>query len=132
MKVVLDTHALLWLVLDERRLGTRAARFVDRARPNVAVSAFSFREIATLVDRGRLKTPLAVTRIRAIVLEAGVSEVAVDGEIALLSAGLRGFHGDPVDRIIVATALHHGAIQVTADAVLLTWKHGPKVLDATV
>lgn len=131
--LLLDTHVLVWLAADEARLGKRTARAIDRALAStgVAVSAFSFWEIATLVERGRLRGLDDAGELRAKALGAGVVEVAVDGEIALLAARLRSFHGDPADRVIVATATHQQAALVTADEKLLAWKHGPKVIDAT-
>jgi PIN domain nuclease of toxin-antitoxin system len=48
-----------------------------------------------------------------------------------LAAGLRGFRGDPADRLIGATAILHEATLVTADQALLRWRGGPKLLDAT-
>lgn len=130
--LLLDTHVLVWLAADEARLGKRAARAIDRALVSggVAVSAFTFWEIATLIERGRLRGLDDAAELRAKALGAGIVEVATDGEIALLAARLRSFHGDPADRVIAATAIQREASIVTADATLLGWKQGPKVIDA--
>ena len=65
-------------------------------------------------------------------MRAGVIEIPVDGEIAILSTRLAGMHGDPADRLIVATALARGAVLVTADQKILAAKGGPQRLDAQV
>jgi len=48
-------------------------------------------------------------------------ELPVTGEIGIRAVGLGGFHADPVDRLIVATAQHHGARLLTADRQILVW-----------
>jgi PIN domain nuclease of toxin-antitoxin system len=85
------------------------------------VSAFSFWEIAMLAQRQRIKLyqPAMVWRQR--VLESGVNEVPVSGDIAIMAAQLEGFHLDPADRVIAATAVLRGATLLTADERILTW-----------
>ncbi len=130
--IVLDTHVLIWVTEGSDRLGRRAKRRIERAFHDgqVAVSAFSFWEVATLMTAGRLRGARTAGEFRAAVVRAGVVEIAVDGEIAILSTRLAGLHGDPADRLIVATALARGAVLMTADAKLLAAKAGPERVDA--
>lgn len=93
------------------------------------MSALSFREIALLVAKGRLRTVTPATELRPLLLDAGVVELALTGDIALHSA-LLDLHGDPADRFIAATAIAHRATLVTADERLLDWKHPLKRQDA--
>jgi PIN domain nuclease of toxin-antitoxin system len=122
--IVLDTHVLIWADNDERRLGRKARSLIERnwKRGQVAVCAMSFWEIALLAARGRLALPMSVAEWRAEMLEAGLVELAVDGNVGVRAVGLGGLPEDPVDRLVVATALHHGAALVTADERLLAWK----------
>ena len=131
--ILLDTHVVVWVAADSERLGRRAARRIDRGLRDdeLALSAFTYWEVATLVNRGRLRLRGGAEELRARLLRMGVHEFPVDGEIAILAARLRSFHGDPADRIIVATALAHDATLVTADEALLEWRHGPRLVDAT-
>lgn len=127
---MLDTHVLVWLAAGAPELGLRTSRLVDRSlrTDSVAVSAFSFWEIAMLVAKGRLSaSPLG---LRAASLKSGIVELPLDGLLAIASTSLSGFHGDPADRIIAATALTHGARLVTADARILGWKGGLATQDA--
>jgi PIN domain nuclease of toxin-antitoxin system len=130
--ILLDTHVLVWVAEDDAKLGRHAGNRIERAlrQDELAVSAFTFWEIAMLAAKGRLRlaTPPAVVRRRA--LESGVREIPLTGDIAVAAAGLSGFHGDPADRIIAATALETEAILLTADRALLAWRGGLKARDA--
>jgi PIN domain nuclease of toxin-antitoxin system len=130
--ILLDTHVLLWLANDDRRLGRRTLRRIDRALASggVAVSALSFCETANLVHARRLDLGATTEAFRAVTLKQGILEIVVDGEIAIASAGLTGMHADPADRIIVATALARSATLVTADQKILGMKSGPVRIDA--
>ena len=120
--ILLDTNALLWLRLGDRRLGSNARREIERAwRSNeVAVSAISFWEVAMLVNRGRIRLADDVRSWRREHLEQGVVEIPVDGEIGIRAVELADFHADPADRLIVATALA-GHRLVTSDRRILEW-----------
>jgi PIN domain nuclease of toxin-antitoxin system len=123
---VLDTHVLVWLAEDSPSLGRRAARLADRAmaRDQLLVCAISFWEIAMLAAKRRLRLALTAATIRQRVLEQGIREVAVSGAIAIAAAELAGLHGDPADRLIVATALSLEGTLVTGDESILGWR-GP-------
>lgn len=124
--IVLDTHVLVWADNDERRLGRKARSLIERQWKlgQVGVCAMSFWEVALLASRGRLALPLAAAEWRGELLAAGVVELPVDGNVGIRAVGLAGLPDDPVDRLIVATALQHDAALVTADERLLGW-HQP-------
>ncbi len=116
----------------DRRLGAGAHRTVDEAivAGDAAVSAVSFLEIATLRRKGRVELDLAVEALRRYLLFHGLNEIPVDGDIALRAGLITDLHGDPADRIIVATALE-GHCLVTADQLLLDWPGQIQRLRAT-
>lgn len=116
--LLLDTHALVWLALDSPRLGKLARR---RAARGAHVSAITFWELEMLAEAGRLRLGMSVSEARDVVLRTNVSEVPVDGVIAMTAARL-GMHGDPGDRFIVATALIHGATLMTSDEKIRSMK----------
>jgi PIN domain nuclease of toxin-antitoxin system len=74
-----------------------------------------------LAQRGRVILPVAVDLWRADLLQASVLEIPVDGRIALLATSLQNLHRDPADRFIVASALFHRAMLLTADSKILEW-----------
>jgi PIN domain nuclease of toxin-antitoxin system len=112
--LLLDTHALVWLVTDSPKLGKRARQ---RAARGAHVSAITFWELEMLAKAGRVRLGVTISEARDLVLRANVTEVPIDGVVAMTAARL-GLHGDPGDRFIAATALVHGATLMTADAKL--------------
>jgi PIN domain nuclease of toxin-antitoxin system len=114
--LVLDTHALVWLAMSSPKLGKQARRHASRG---VHVSAITFWEMELLAEIGRIRLGMTVAEARDVVLRANVTEVPIDGRIAMTAARL-GMHGDPGDRFIVATALVMGATLMTSDEKLRT------------
>ena len=112
-------------------MGDRARRTVEDAwlGGDAAVSAISFWEIAVLHDRGRLKMLRDIASWRSELLAEGLVEIPVDGGTGIRGAGLAHFHGDPADRLIVASTLD-GHRLVTADRQILGWRGPLNCLDA--
>ncbi len=130
--LLLDTNALLWMRIGDRRLGSSARREIERAwqSDELAVSAISFWEVGMLVDKGRINLADDVRVWRRDLLVQGMVEIPVDGETAIRSVQLTHFHADPADRLIVATALA-GHRLVTSDRRILDWPGRLNRLDAT-
>ncbi len=82
-----------------------------------------------LAAKGRITMALSPAAWRRNLLGLGLVEISVDGEMGVMAGGLD-LHGDPADRIIVATALLRGAILITADSTLLEWKSPMERFDA--
>ena len=121
--IVLDTHALLWFDRGDQRLGRNAHRTISDglSQGEIAVSAISVWEVGMLIDKGRIDLRLGLARWRETLYHQGLIELAVSGDIAERDATLQNIHGDPADRIIVATALEDH-ILVTADRRILNWE----------
>jgi len=130
--ILLDTHVLVWLDQGSHQLGSRSLALVDEALKSseLFVCAISFWEIAMLVEKGRLVMQMKLENWRQSLLDNGLNEVDLSGDIAIQSAQLRNFHGDPVDRMIVATAIDLTATLCTADTKILTWAQDLGRLDA--
>ncbi|MCY3816266.1 MAG: type II toxin-antitoxin system VapC family toxin [Gammaproteobacteria bacterium] len=130
--ILLDTHVLIWHERGDRRLGARAQRTVGGAiqARNAAVSSISFWEIGMRIQKGRLEFLLDLDAWRRELLNDGLIEIPVDGGIAARAGLLADMHGDPADRLIVATALQ-GHQMVTADRRILHWPGQLSRLDAT-
>lgn len=83
-----------------------------------------------LAGKGRIEMPQQLEPWRRSLLDLGLHELALDGEIALLAGRLADLGGDPADRFIAATAVHHGAALMTADRRLLAWPRRLQRVDA--
>ena len=118
--ILLDTHVLIWQEQGDLRLGSQTRLVIARAlqEDRVAVSAISFWEVGMRVQKGRLDFLLDLGVWRRDLLDQGLIEIRVDGGIAARAGLLPDMHGDPADRIIVATALE-GHQLVTADGKIL-------------
>ncbi len=86
------------------------------------VSAITFWEVAMLVRKNRVTLGGPLGKWRQSLFNFGVQEIQVDGSIGLAAGSLENLHGDPADRIIVASALSIGATLVTADETILAWR----------
>ncbi|GJL55994.1 MAG: PIN domain-containing protein [Nitrospirales bacterium] len=129
---LLDTHVLVWLVEGLPAIGKQAKKIADRALANdeLSVSAISFWEIALLHQRGRLILGQPVDVWRAQLLEMGLHEVPIDGEVGIKATTMSNFHPDPTDRFITATAILSRASLVTADKQILQWPGNIKRVNA--
>lgn len=126
--ILLDTHALFWVVSDDPLLGRESRKLITAAwaRREVAVSAISFWECAMLHSRERLTLPKPPDAWRKELLDAGLMEWPLSGDIGILANLLEGLHKDPADRFIAATAFVRDATLLTADQRLLGWRHAVK------
>lgn len=132
--LLLDTHALIWLAEKDAKLGKKAVSHITRHYSNQSlfVSAISFWEIGMLAAKGRLKLTRSPASWRSDVLQAGIQEIPLSGDIGLLATQLDWPHADPADRMIVASALQGKHSLMTADRAILTWKHNLKRIDASL
>ena len=119
--ILLDTHALLWILEDSPRLGRRAAALANRAlkQDGLWVSALVFWEVSLLVDRKRIRLTVSPEEFRTRVQGFGIQETPLTGDIALQAARLSASLKDPVDCFIAATALlQHGRLMTADDRLL--------------
>ena len=129
--ILLDTHILLWLERADMRMGPQARRAVEHAvqEGDASVSAISFWEVGMRIQKGQLDLLIDLSAWRQGLLDQGLLELPVDGNIAVRAGLLSDLHGDPADRIIVATALG-GHQLMTADQRILDWTGQMERLDA--
>lgn len=106
MKVLLDTHTLLWAVLSPASLSRQVAEMIADEANIVIVSAASAWEIATKVRIGKLAGAEVLERDFLDVMDdAGYTLLSIDAADALRAGRLPGDHRDPFDRMIAAQAL---------------------------
>jgi PIN domain nuclease of toxin-antitoxin system len=113
VRLLLDTHALLWFVGEPDTLSQDARQAIVDADA-VGVSAASFWEISTKITRGRLRVPSG--DLLGEVGEWGFEALALTPEHAWAAGALPFHHRDPFDRMLVAQAQLEGYTIVTRDA----------------
>jgi PIN domain nuclease of toxin-antitoxin system len=123
--LLLDTHAWVWLLEGAPGIPAVPRALIERTATAgcLWISAISVWEVAMLAAKGRLLFSTDVqTWIRQALAAPGLHLAPLSPEIAVASASLPGtFHGDPADRILVATARSLSARFVTADRAILAY-----------
>jgi len=116
MKLLLDTHALLWWLVDDARLSARVRGVIADEHNEVLVSAASAWEIATKHRLGKL--PLAgnlMPSYVSLIGEEGFQHLPVTPAHALRAGSYAVNHADPFDRMLAAQAEMDGMSLVTVD-----------------
>lgn len=112
MRLLLDSHPLLWWLADDRRLGSRAREWIAAPDADVAISAASVWELGIKHALGKLTIP---SDLSSQLSASGIDAIDVTLAHGLHAAGLPPVHGDPFDRMLVAQAQLEGRSLVTRD-----------------
>jgi PIN domain nuclease of toxin-antitoxin system len=118
MKLLLDTHILLWGATEPERLSDSAVALIEDAGNDLLFSAASLWEIAIKTGRGRVDFRIDAEFVRQGLIDNGYAELAVTGAHAAAVAGLPPIHKDPFDRMLVAQATVERLTLVTADPIV--------------
>jgi PIN domain nuclease of toxin-antitoxin system len=113
LRLLLDTHALLWWLSDDESLSQVARAAIARPDAEVAVSAASAWEVSTKVALGKLTAP---DDLAAQLTRHQFSSLAITIAHARLAGALPRHHDDPFDRMLVAQARLEGMTLVTRDS----------------
>lgn len=126
MRLLLDTHAFLWWLSDDPRLGPKAREAIAKPENFVFVSAASVWEIAVKRASGKLVAP---GDIAEWIEQSSFGDLPIEVEHANASAELPGHHNDPFDRLLIAQAQLEGLTLLARDDRID--KYGVNVLDAS-
>jgi len=127
MAALLDTHAWVWWLTEDRRLSRRAKSLIKAslAEQDLWISLISVWEIAKKVEKKQLILDRALDQwLDEAVNRSGLGIRELTRPVLVESCALpQPFHGDPADQILVATARHHGAVLVTKDQQIRQYAH---------
>jgi PIN domain nuclease of toxin-antitoxin system len=123
--LLLDTHVWLWLEADPRQIAKAAASRIRKAAQhgNLWVSVLSVWEIGMLVAKERIRLSMPVDEwVRQAAATPGMRMLGLSPEIALESSRLPDTpHGDPVDRMLIASARMHNLTLISQDRKILAY-----------
>jgi PIN domain nuclease of toxin-antitoxin system len=119
MKILVDTHAVIWAAVSSHLLSPKAAEAMASANNELLISAAAAWEIATKVRLGKLPEAEALeSNLYELAVAAGYTFLPIHFNTALRSGRLPGKHGDPFDRMIAAQALELDIEVISNDAKL--------------
>ncbi|MBE9195555.1 MULTISPECIES: type II toxin-antitoxin system VapC family toxin [Synechocystis] len=126
--IVLDTHAWFWWLAESPEISRTALDFIQSSDV-VGIPAISCWELAMLVSKERIQLSMDVQVWMDLAFQhPKVTLLPLTSEIAVLSTRLPGeFHGDPADRLIVATCLVNKSYLVTKDKKITSWNYLPVI-----
>ncbi len=121
MKFLVDTHILIWAVLNSSKLSDRARAVLNQADGEYCFSAASIWEIALKRMKHPDQFPVSACEARELFISAGFEELSVSSSHCAEVESLPPIHGDPFDRILIAQALREGMKLVTHDRMVVQY-----------
>jgi PIN domain nuclease of toxin-antitoxin system len=118
MKLLLDTHVLLWAAGQPDRLPSKARKLLGDPRNEPVFSSASLWEIAIKSGLGRDDFQVDARLLRRGLLDNGYSELPITSEHAVAIDGLPPIHKDPFDRLLVAQSMVEGITLLTSDPLM--------------
>lgn len=111
-RVLLDTHAFLWWLSDDPRLGEKVRRIISDGRNQIFVSAVTGWEISIKKALGKLEAP---SNLDAIIEDEGFEHLPITFFHGEQAGALPDYHKDPFDRMLVAQSQAEGLELITSD-----------------
>jgi PIN domain nuclease of toxin-antitoxin system len=118
MRLLLDTHLLLWNAFAPERLTVAATELIEDGANALVFSAASLWEVVIKTGLGRADFTVDAGLLRRGLIDNGYEELAITAAHACAVATLPPLHRDPFDRMLVAQALAEGLCLLTADPIL--------------
>jgi PIN domain nuclease of toxin-antitoxin system len=121
--IVIDTHIWIWWVDDNSRLTQQHQMWIQEYQSQgLGISMISCWEVAKLVEKNRLCLSVSVEEwLREALAYPGIQLLNLTVPIVVQATQLEGFHNDPADQIIVATAKVYDCLLLTADSKILNY-----------
>lgn len=129
--IVIDTHILIWGEQAPDKIGKATQEIIKNhwGKGEIAISSMSFWEAQMLQNKWRIDIDRPVADWRLALIKDGLKEIPINSDIGILVANLD-LHGDPADRLILATAIIYQFPLITADTKLLDWQGDIDIINA--
>lgn len=118
MRLLLDTHVLLWALSSPGQLRKDARAAIEDPDNDVMFSPASIWEIAIKASLNRTDFQVSPEEIASAAVDSGFTELPLRSAVAAYTAKLPVHHRDPFDRLLIAQAITEPAVLYTADAQL--------------
>ena len=128
MRLLLDTHLLLWAVASSKRIPREARALVEDPANEAYFSAASIWEIAIKISLGRKDFHIDLAALRKALPEIGLTELPVSAAHAAGVSKLPPIHRDPFDRLLIAQSIAEPLTLLTNDALLARYWDGVQVV----
>jgi PIN domain nuclease of toxin-antitoxin system len=128
VRLLLDTHLLLWAVASSKRLSREARALLEDQGNDVHFSAASMWEIAIKSGLGRSEFRIDVAAVAAALPAMGLAELPVKAAHAVAVTQLPAIHRDPFDRLLLAQSIAEPLVLVTNDAALARYSENIRVV----
>jgi PIN domain nuclease of toxin-antitoxin system len=128
MRILLDTHVLLWSVAQSERLPEAARELLENTDNALYCSVASLWEIAIKTSLGRADFQVDLHKLRQAMGRMGIVELPVEGAHAEALIQLPPIHKDPFDRMLVAQSMAEPLVLLTNDAILAEYWDGVKLV----
>ncbi|MDR6815978.1 PIN domain nuclease of toxin-antitoxin system [Neorhizobium sp. 2083] len=115
MRILLDSHLLVWLVGASERLPSAAREIIENPDHEIFFSSASIWELSIKYSSGKIGLELPPRMLHRVLIEGDFRELAVSASHALEVDSLEQIHKDPFDRILIAQAMSEGMLLLTSD-----------------
>ncbi len=128
MRLLLDTHVLLWSVAQSSRLPDEARTLLEDTDNTLYCSTASLWEIAIKAALRRADFEVDIRKLRQALARMGVVELPIEGRHTEMLMQLPAIHKDPFDRMLVAQSMAEPLVLLTNDAALTAYWDGVKLI----
>ena len=122
MKLLLDTHIILWLAGAPEKLSEKTQALLQASDNSLFFSSASIWEIVIKLGLGRKDFKVDPSRLRKMLMENGYAEISITAEHALKIESLPALHKDPFDRMLLAQARTEGMMLLTVDPLIAQYQ----------
>jgi len=115
MNAIIDTHAVIWFITDDKKLSKKARSFIKNIDNRCFVSIASLWEMGVKYSFGKLELKTDLANIINIIESGGFTYLPISKEEILINSELEFYHRDPFDRLIIAQAIKEEIPVITKD-----------------
>jgi PIN domain nuclease of toxin-antitoxin system len=115
MKLLLDTHALIWFLSGNNELSEEVVSEIENENNTIFVSIASLWEIGIKESIGKIKIKGGLSQLMTEILKSNIEIIPISIEDILVLTALEFFHRDPFDRLLIAQGMNEQCVIVSKD-----------------